>query len=193
MGRTGRLGAPDGLVYSAPMTFFDDMKEEDRETIISLPSRVGVWISRADDDKSCLRDDKREQAALLAIVEAMAESEKTAPFVRDVMRQALTYRHRWGEWAGRKNLAEDIRGATTLIGEELSPDVVREYKRALFNIAVTVAGAHHERKDSSSEALIGEWMQKISDALFNPLDRKPENISPAEKAALQKLKAVLKD
>lgn len=172
------------------MPSFHDFLKEDLELIVSLPYRVGIFVSRADDAISTRRDEKREARALRAVLESLGKQDKKCPFLAEVAEQSLSHEDHWPAWRAKKGLAEDIARSLKLMEARLPAENVKEFRRALFHIGCVVAQAYGE-KDGDSEALAGQLIAKLSDRLFNPLDRNPENISAAEKAALQKLKETL--
>jgi hypothetical protein len=174
------------------MALLNDFQKEDVETIISLPYRVGVWIAHADDVQSTKRDEKREEKALKAVLNSLESNKRKWPFLAEVVDETLDNKRLWPKWAARQDLHGDIARACAVIAEHQPAETVVQFKKALFHIACTVAQAAGDDDDLHSEALIGEIAAKLADKFFDPLAKNPENISAAEKAALQKLKDALK-
>lgn len=172
------------------MALFDDFQHQDLERIISLPYRVGIWMGRVDNDRGTKRDEKREERALVAILEHLAKQDRDALFVAHVTAETLKQERHWPVWAQAKGLAEDIAAAGAVIARVTNTGTANQYKKALFQIALTVAQAHGDMQHT--EALLGEIAARFSDRFFDPLEKNPENISAAEKAALQKLRDALK-
>lgn len=179
------------------MNIFNDFLEEDIALMVSLPYRVGAWISRADDLKRTQRDDRQELKALEAILQLLAEDKETAPFVAEIVAQTLTYKHYWDDWARRDRqkstkLFEDIKVALPLIEDRLSAVQAKNFRTALLRIGIAVAKAFSEEEgDTYGEALFSETWTKLSEKFGNPLKDDPKNVSDAEKAALHKLRAAL--
>lgn len=172
------------------MPSFDDFLKEELELIVSLPYRVGIYVARADDAKATRRDEKREARALRAVLESLSAQDKKCPFLAEVAQQSLSHERHWPAWRAKKGLAEDIGRGLKLMDARLPAENVKEFRRALFHIGCVVAQAYNE-KDGESEALAAQWVAILSDRLFDPLAKNPENISAAERAALQKLKETL--
>lgn len=175
------------------MPFFTDFHKEDLELIVSLPYRVGVFIARADNAIDTNRDEAREERALKVVLDSLSEQHETCPFLAEVAGQSLLHRDHWPAWRARKGLADDIARAQRIMEPRLPTGSVDEFRRALFHIGCVVAMAYGEQSDAhNSEALAGQMIGRLADRFFDPLEKNPENVSAAEKAALQKLREALK-
>ncbi len=176
------------------MSIFTDFLEEEIVLLVSLPYRVGVWMSQVDDDASTERDDEREQDALEAVLRQMAADKEQAPFVADVARETLTYPDYWSEWGQQLDtLMDDIEKALLLIDGRLAKDNARNYRKCLWGVAKAVAYAYGEfegAEEPEKPSFIGKILGRISDKK-DPLDDNPENMSPAEREALKKLRKAL--
>ncbi|MCB1530541.1 MAG: hypothetical protein H6853_09215 [Rhodospirillales bacterium] len=172
------------------MYFFDDFMEEDLALIVSLPYRVGAWIGGVDDVEGD-RDDRKEERALLSVLQGVAKEEKATPFVSAVVDQTLTYRHMWDAWkALESRIIPDMEKALRLMEARLPDENIRNYKEMLLRIARVVAQAAGEFE--GGEEVGGGMMSRLLERFSDPLADEPENISAAEAAALQKLKESLK-
>ncbi len=174
------------------MPSFDDFLKEDLELIISLPYRVGMFVARADNDRDTLRDEQREEKALIAVLESLGDNRRACPFLAEVADESLSHRAAWAGWRAKKGLAEDIARSLRLMKGRLPEESVTQFRKGLFHIGCVVAQAYGESAPQRGEALMSELMTRLSDRFFDPLEKNPENISAAEKAALQKLKDALK-
>lgn len=173
----------------ARMYFFDDFMEEDLALIVSLPYRVGAWIGGADDVEGD-GDDRKEERALLSVLQGITREEKAAPFVSAVVDQTLTYRHMWDEWkALESRIISDLEKALRLMEARLPDENIKNYKEMLLRIARVVAQAAGEFEGGEAG---GGMMSRLLERFSDPLADEPENISAAEAAALQKLKETLK-
>src|SRR5688572_10763054 len=176
------------------MSFFDDFLEEELDLIISLPYRVGVWMAHVDDVETD-RDDHMEIRALESILKAISKADKTAPFVAAVVEQTLTFRYVWDEWAALPGFERDVTRAARMVEERMPEGTGRNYRRALWLIALTVARAWGEFKgsedDLSDEMVLGGVINRLMDRLHDADEGAPENISPAEAEALRTLRAAL--
>jgi len=179
------------------MPFFDDFMEEERVLIISLPYKVGVWVSQADDVAETEADDDKEFKALRAVLSGIAKEKQQAPFVSEIVDQTLTYQNMWPEWkAASGQTLEDVQRVIDMMRARLPEENVRNYARALKRIATVVAhaygefeGAEGEQKD---EGFFGGVITKILERVPESGEAEnPENVSPAEQAALKKLSEIL--
>lgn len=167
-------------------------QEDELDIIISLPYRVGLWMSRVDNIKATGRDERLEDRALEAVLETLAQANQALPFAALVVKETLKQRRQWIVWQTKKKLTEDLRKGLKSVEGACSPEEALQYKKALLHIAHVVAQAYGEQTDHHEEALLVELMTKVSDRFADPQQKNPENISPVEKAALQKLKEALK-
>lgn len=176
------------------MSVFTDFLEEEIVLLVSLPYRVGLWMSQVDDDASTERDDVREQLAMEAIMKRMEADKKQTPFVAAVVKETLTYKEMWPEWGQNLDtLMQDIEHAKRLIDDRLPTDNAANYRKALIDVASAVAFAYGEFEEAESAekpSFFGNLMNKISDKI-NVLSEDPDNMSPAEQEALKKLRKAL--
>lgn len=177
------------------MSIFTDFLEEEVVLLVSLPYRVGIWMSQVDDDASTERDDEREQRALEAVLKQMAADTKETPFVAAVAKETLTYPDYWTQWGQQLDtLMDDINTAKGLIDDRLPRDNAKNYRKCLMKVARSVAyayGEFEEANEPEKPSFFGNLMAKISDKM-NVLEENPENMSPAELQALKKLRDTLK-
>ena len=73
------------------------MTQSDKNLLASLPYRIGVWISHADDEAGEF-DDEQEMKALEAIIKSIASLHDDAPFVQKIAKETLKQRDNWPEW-----------------------------------------------------------------------------------------------
>ncbi|MEM6781253.1 MAG: hypothetical protein AAF569_05270 [Pseudomonadota bacterium] len=176
------------------MSIFTDFLEEEIILLVSLPYRVGVWMSQVDDDASTDRDDEREQRALEAVMKQIAADKKQTPFASAVVQETLTYPDHWAGWGQQiDTLMDDIAKATALIDDRLPQDNAQNYRKCLLTVASAVAHAYGEFEEAESEekpSFFGNLMNKISDKV-NVLSDDPDNMSPAEQDAMKKLRTAL--
>ncbi len=180
--------------------FFNDFLNEELELLISLPVRAGIWMSRADDVSTTDRDDKKEMLVLENVLKSIAGHKKAAPFVSELVKQTLDYKHVWDAWAGNdteESFFKDVGIAMNLVSERLPEENILNYKNALYHVADTVAHAYDEHvgdgDDLREEMFLGGLVTRLMDRLDARIDmQNPENVSAAESAALQKLKTALK-
>lgn len=182
------------------MTQLSDFSKDDMNLLISLPYKVGVWVSHADDVDG-EDDDAHEMEALESCIRAVAKKYDGPGLVDDIARETLRQREKWPEWTDRAfNILPDCHRALELLLSQAGRKDAKNYKAALLEIAATVARAYGEFGafddwDNEGEGLFGSLVSKIT-AGFSSLSKEdkshPMNISPAENSAISRLAGALK-
>ncbi len=175
------------------MTVLPDATPEERELIVGLPYRVGVWIASAEDEGG-ETDDAREAHALEKIIAAAAKSANAPPFVSAVMQETLINKKSWPVWAEQSfDIFPDCKKAVMLLQGHVSAPELRAYKVALMRVATSVAGAHGEFGAGEEETgLFGKVVAGLS-ALAGGRKENSSfmNVSSAEESALSDLASTL--
>ncbi len=168
---------------------------EERTLIASIPYRVGVWVSNVDDNTGSKIDEREESKAMEAAISGLAKQNK-APFAAAVMQGVEQNKSSWPSWASvadeGKFLAE-VETALNLCKEKAGDKALAQYKQTIWRMGMVVAQAYGEQIDPDNEMHFNrlfEWMGSLGGGAN--LGKNPENISDAEKAALNKLRTVLK-
>ncbi len=179
------------------MNFVKQLTSEDQLLLVSLPYRVGVWISHIDDNTKTKLDDKREAQALEYAIKRYAGSANQMPFVAYIMQQVAKNRSLWKLWS--QNTEEDLLFSDVLKVMELckrsgNRGATKQYRRLIWQISMIVAQAHGENVDPDNEMHVDRFFAWIG-SFFGPpkMQKMPENISAKEKSALQKLRVALKE
>jgi hypothetical protein len=180
------------------MAFLEKFSAAERDLLVSLPYRAGVWISRIDrsggDDAS-----NTEMRALERIIDMKAASMFESAFVHEVMEELCAHKSDWPEWsASSADVAADCQAAVRLIREKLTPHDVEGYCRNILFIGVEVAKAFREFDlNAPLTARLGAMMNGLMDRLSG-LAHGPEhdsgsllNISYEEDVALSGLSRAL--
>lgn len=179
------------------MSFFKELSKEEAALVISLPYRVGVWISAVDDLEKSKRDDKREAAALERGIRKIARQNTPSSFPRALMAEVEKYNHLWPTWdnqADESALFADIGKAKECVRTKIHPKAVKQYQQVLWYMALVVAQAFGEDDDPDQEMHVNNFFSDIKERLFpSALAKAPENMSTDEKTALKKLRAALKN
>lgn len=170
-----------------------DMAPQERELIISLPYRVGVWMSHMDDEEGG-KDDRNEKQAMMNIINGIAESIEVPAFVREIMKEVVASKDRWQEWGKNAiDIIPDVERAADFLKQRIGAKDRRNYKRLLLKIAGSVAGAYGEFGEFDKEK---GMMDRIRDWLSERGRKKQAidfmNISSSEDAAIKKLMAALR-
>ncbi len=180
------------------MTLLSSFSLSEAELLVSLPYKVGVWVSHADDEEG-ERDDALEMKALETCIKAIAKLHEDQPFIKDVSRETLRQKDLWPEWTDQSfNALRDGEQAMALLAGKASQDDRKNYKAVILEIATTVAQAFGEFgsfDDGDDEgSLFGGIVGKIVGG-FSSLSQSdaghPMNISPAEDSAISRLAQAL--
>ncbi|MEM9469151.1 MAG: hypothetical protein AAF988_03225 [Pseudomonadota bacterium] len=183
------------------MSFFKKLTPEETDLIVSLPYRVGHWISHIDDLEKTKRDDKWEAQAMDQAIRKIARQNTPNSLPRVIMSEVDSNRHQWQGWAAKDDkqnddavLFSDIGLALDLVRLKISPKALKPYKQILWYMALVVAQAFGEDDDPDQEMHIDHFFADMKRRFFGTkLGQQPENMSNDEKAALKKLKAALKN
>ena len=179
------------------MSYFDDFLEEELSQVLSIPVRAGFWISHSEDITGTNRDDEKERLALEKVLAAIQDKTAKDAFSHQVVSAVLGHKELWGAWENSAStVLNDIPAAIHLVRDRLPEDALRGYQKTIYYIANIVAQAANERggeDDLSGEVMGSGLFTRILDRLSVKTDMStPDNVSPAEKAALQKLLQSLK-
>jgi hypothetical protein len=162
------------------------MSATEDELVIKLPFRVGLWLSRVDDQRGIL-DDKVERAALRKAIENVARYHVSSPFVRNALANTLANQDKWVEWAaGVDTVLGDCAVALEMVGAQGQPEDLKAYRAVLMQTAICVAEAYQEETPKPKEPNYGPPLPASANDLGIP-----DNISTKEKEALGKLRAAL--
>jgi len=181
------------------MTSLSDFSADEQELLVSLPYKVGVYVSHADDADGEL-DDEREMVALETCIKAIATLHEDKPFTADVMRQTLAMKNEWTRWVDQSfRVSDDARKAAALLQSKASEAEAKNYRAALMEIGATVAGAYGEfgefDDDDTSGGVFGALVGKITGGLSKLTAddvNHPMNVSASEDSALAELSDALK-
>jgi len=174
----------------------NEFANEERARLISIPYRVGMWISDADDIKGSERDDKREEQTLIMAIDKLSKNHRKMPFAAAVMQALEKSKKQWNMWqsqASEEDVLSDLKMALKAVQGSGSKRDLSEYKHAVWQIAMVVAQAYDEDHDPDNEMHVNNFFEFLGGFIFKPkLKKRPDYISAREKAALKKLQAVLK-
>ena len=126
------------------MSFLDELPHDHRELIVSLPYRVGAWISHADDVGGDVADEE-EKTALANILHGFTQDVFGSEVVQYVMAETISRKQDWEKWATEtKNVSEDCQRAIDLLHDVVDEKEVNAFKQRLLEIAEAVALAFRE-------------------------------------------------
>ncbi len=182
------------------MPDLSSFSEEEQQLLVSLPYKVGMWVSYADDVDG-EEDDRLEAKALESCIKAVARLHEDKPFIKAVAAETLRRREEWERWATQAfHVLREAEAVAALLGANLPSDQARNYKAMLMEIASVVAQASGEFDafDDIEEdkggfgALVGKIVGGFS-GLSHDDDNHPMNVSASESSALDELRAALKN
>lgn len=178
------------------MTKLSEFSNEDRALLVSVPYRVGIWISSCDDNEKTGLDDKREQQALELAIRRMATLHRKMPFAADIMKEVQAHKNMWKGWqdqSSEERVLDDTQKALEICRARAAKEELKQYKQAIWQIGLIVAQSFGEQIDPDNEMHLDRFMSWIGSFVIAPkLAQSPENMSEREKTALKKLRAVLK-
>ena len=126
------------------MSFLDDLPSDQRELIISLPYRVGVWVSHAD-DVGGKKADEEEKTALANILHGFTTDVFGSEVVQYVMAETIAHNAEWEKWSkNMSSFAKDCQHAIDVLKESVDEKEVSAFKQRLLEIAEAVALAFRE-------------------------------------------------
>ncbi len=181
------------------MSVFSTFSDDEVLLLISLPYKVGVYISHADDAEGEL-DDEKELRALSGCIRAVAKQYDGPGLVDDIARATLEAHDKWEGWAEASyNILPDCTAAIALLFAKGTRGDAKNYRAALMTIASTVAQAYGEFVSfddfPEEEGFFSGIASKIAGHLskLSPDDAgHPSNISAAEDSAMARLSGALK-
>lgn len=179
------------------MTHLSEFSGQESELLMSLPYKVGMYISYADDEDG-EHDDVAEQKALKHCLKAIIPLYDEKPFVQDILKKSMSFQSEWERWGTQAfHAPREAEKAITLLRSKASLNELKSFRAALMEIATTVAQAHgefssfdEEEQESGFSALVGKIVGGFS-GLSKDDDNHPMNISASEDSAIQTLKEAL--
>jgi hypothetical protein len=132
------------------VNLLDTLTEAQKEALISLPYRAGLWVSLSD---SAGGEDAgyQERQALESILSGFAAEMFGSELVQQVMTQAIAARERWPAWAGNlSTVEEDCRFAVDFLARRGESKDLNAFRNHLLEIAQAVAQAHSEYGQASA-------------------------------------------
>ena len=181
------------------MAFLERFTPDERELLVSLPYRAGLWISQADSTGGGAADHD-ELDALETIIGRQAKGMFHSAFVHEVMVELYRNQEHWPRYArDTDSVLADCDRAVALIGEKLPEHDLAAYRLTLMLIGTEVAKAFREYDNGPS--LLGALWSGFKlrfDAFVGAVRGRPYekeillNISYQEDIALSKLAVALR-
>ena len=175
------------------MTRLSDFSTDEIELIASLPYKVGIWISHAE-DMDGEDDDEKETKILSTCLRRFAKMQDEGSLLGQVMAESLRREDKWADWADQSyNVLNDIKTALPILRGKANVEEIKSLKRALMEIGTAVASAGGEFAMFNEEKTPGIFSRLISklSGLGRDDSGDPMNVSATEDSALNDLRAVL--
>lgn len=181
------------------MADLSEFSDEEQKLLVSLPYKVGAWISQSDDVGGD-QDDEMEMQALHDVISGLSKLHEDMPFVHKIAAHTLASRELWPIWANQTfNVPEECGQTMVLLQKRAEERAVKNYASILMQIAYSVAEAWGEFGDmeDQSAAGLGAVVGKIT-GLFSRGERDvakgsghAANISASEDSCIMQLSEVL--
>ena len=126
------------------MAFLEQLSAEEKEMLVSLPYRAGLWVSSADKTGSPTAEDT-EVATLEKIITDMGHGMFDSAFAHEVMAETFARRSDWKSWAsGLETVPDTCAKAVAVIARKLGAHDLDGYRQNIMNIGMAVAEAFRE-------------------------------------------------
>lgn len=179
------------------MTQLSAFSAEEVETIVSLPYRVGIHVSYADDEDG-EQDDELETRALEACLKEVVKTHEAVPLSQEIAQEVLDSKDKWDNWTqGVFNIEPQCEKAVALLKSQASESEVKDYIKMTLEVASAVAQAYGEfgEEQEPEKGFFGNVMGKIMGG-FSTMGEDdtghPMNVSPAEDSAISRISKALK-
>lgn len=181
------------------MAFLEQFSAIERNLIVSIPYRAGVWVSSVDDTGGA-KADYEELHELETIIARKGRGMFESAFVHEVMAETFQRQAEWKSWAADiDNLLVDCGRAVEIIAAKLAEKDVDAYRANIMALALDVAKAFREFDVDASfwvkiNSRINLWLEAFVRILKRDrsYDSTSElNISYKEDIALTKLSQAL--
>ncbi len=176
------------------MVDLSKFSDSERNLIVSIPYRAGIWVSNADDNTGTKVDDKDERKALEATIQNFAAQGDKIPVAAAIMKDVQENKRNWAQWDALSTedaVLADAQKAVALCKDRFTEKELNQYKETIWRAGLFVAQAYGEQVDPDNEMHFNNFIGRLFKGAPK-VGSNPQNMSPKEKAALTKLKAALK-
>ena len=188
-----RTGSADLTV-----SMLEQLTDDHRAILISLPYRVGVWVSQSD-SKGGAQADTKELKALSNIIHGFVSEMFGSELVQEIMTLTVQSEGQWEQWAGQiSSVPGDCRIDVDILVQYGDAKDVNAYAVYLMQIGEAVAMAFRERHHISfvgKIVLYWHYARKRAQAAKAGQDYKNFeeffNVSVSERRALETLAGAL--
>lgn len=181
------------------MAFLEQFADDDRTMIVSLPYRVGLWLSTVDNTGG-RGSQSQELDSLEKIIGNPRPGMFRSAFVHEVMGEVVARKKEWPRWAEQtENVLSDCRRVQLVLNGKVTPRDGDAYRENLVLIGSEVAAAFREADmQQPLFAKIGTRIRLSVDKLVGSLrgevyeSERLLSISLEEDMALSQLAAALR-
>lgn len=126
------------------MTFLDKLTSDQRDLVIRLPYRIGLWVSQSDTSGG-REASESELQALSNILHAFAEDVFGSETLQYIMSETLRHKGTWHSWNKQVDLVPgECRDAVDIMRQHGEAKDIKALKNHLMEIASAVAQAFRE-------------------------------------------------
>jgi len=180
------------------MDVLDKLTADQKALIVSLPYRVGLWVSHSDDAGGDEADEK-ELTALANILQGFSEQVFGSELLQYIMNETVSRKHDWPEWKKQiQDVPKDCGQALDALREYVDEKEVNAYVMRLMEIGEAVALAFREYEQQSGLDKLRIYSSYILTTLKARLRQQPSktfnqylNVSIKERKALRALAIAL--
>lgn len=170
---------------------FTLLSEAEKRLLVSLPYRVGFWISQAD-DRGGEESDKLEIVTLESLITSYAQDMCKSEFMQSLMEETVKSKASWSEW--QKDIDRfpgECQKACKVLEPKLNEKSFLGFRENMLEIAVCVAEVFQEEEPERQTVavLFKKLMSLFTGKANGYLDS--TNISSRERAALNTLSKIL--
>lgn len=141
------------------MTLLARLTDNQKEIIISLPYRVGVWVSRSDSGGGS-ESEQQELDALSSIIHAFAEDIFGSETMQHIISATLAKKESWPRWAqNTQSLTDDCALAIDILRDHCDTKDIAAFRMQLMEIAEAVALAFQENENETIMARVKNWIE----------------------------------
>ncbi len=126
------------------MTFLSSLTSDQLQTVIRLPYRVGLWVSRSDLSGGT-DSDREEIQAITNIIYGFAEDMFGAETVQHIISATIRQKHEWSRWEENlENVPAECTQALGIVRSVTGDKDAAAFRNHLMEIATAVAMAFRE-------------------------------------------------
>lgn len=132
------------------MNFLDQLNKDHRDLLVSLPYRIGLFISQSDESGGD-ESDEAEMLALDAIITGYSQEVFGAETVQYVVGETVQRKSEWDVWGKDvSGIEHDCYKAIDILSSVVDQKEVSAFKSSLIEIGENVALAFREYGSSTS-------------------------------------------